>query len=283
MANSECCDLRAMTPLDLQHCHAITKRLQWAHRGEDWAQAFRVSKGLVLQTHGKVIGTAVSCIKGRFSSIGLIAIAPEYQRRGLGRKLTEAVLKLATQNVALAATTEGRALYDSLGFKENGIVVQLTLAQQSAAPTSFDPTLNLREARVEDSVMIHRTYRRATGAYSELLLSDLLTVADTVLVAIGPDGDIVGFCIVRPFGHGTVIGPIVAEGVDVAVCLVRACMDRHSETVLRVDVNNSVAFVDALLKLGFQVVGSAIRMYLGTQPELDRNIYQYSIASQALL
>ncbi|VVE05890.1 GNAT family N-acetyltransferase [Pandoraea terrigena] len=275
--------LRAMGPLDLRQCLDITRRIQWAHRGEDWAQAFRVTRGVVIQSQGRVIGTAVACIKGMFSSIGLIAIDPDFQRRGLGRHLTKAVLDLATQNVSLVATAEGRGLYESLGFKENGTILQLMLSPGDSASRPVEPRSSLRVARTEDSDDIHRLYRLATGAYSQSLLDDLLAVADAVWVVPGRDQEITGFCIVRPFGRGAVVGPIVGQTVEVAVDLIRASMHHFPQTTLRVDVNNNAAFSDALLALGFRTAGSGTRMFLGAPPLRDHAVCQFSLISQALL
>ncbi|WP_250502517.1 GNAT family N-acetyltransferase [Caballeronia sp. AZ7_KS35] len=272
-----------MTPLDLTQCLDITRRLQWAHRGEDWAQAFRVSRGVVIESQGRVIGTALACIKGEFSSIRLVTIDPDFQRRGLGRHLTKAVLDLATKNVSLVATAEGRGLYESLGFKENGTVLQLMFLPGNAATPSVEPGTTLCAARTQDLEAVHRLYRLATGAHSQALVDDLIAGADAVWVVPGVAGEITGFCVVRPLGRGAVIGPIVAQSVEVAVDLVRASVQRFPETTLRVDVNGNAAFADALTELGFRTVSRVIRMFLGTPPSPNDAARQFSLASQALL
>lgn len=275
--------LRAMTPLDLPQCAQLTRRLQWAHRGEDWAQAFRVSKGVVLRAGERVVGTALSCVKGTFSSIGLITVDPDFQRRGLGRCLTKAALGIATRNVTLVATAEGRALYESLGFGENGVVLQLMRSPQALAHVPGQSAPVLRAARTGDVEEIHRLYRLGTGAFSQPLLDDLLATADCVLIAPGHDAETAGFCIVRPFGRGAVVGPIVAQSAELAVALIVESIRRFPQTALRIDVNNHPELADTLIALGFRTVSRVTRMSLGTPPPVDSTFLQYSLASQTLL
>jgi len=52
-----------------------------------------------------------------------IAVAPEFQRKGVGMKLLEWGLKLAREDkvpVTLASTDAGRRLYDKAGFVQEG-------------------------------------------------------------------------------------------------------------------------------------------------------------------
>ncbi|WP_233848697.1 GNAT family N-acetyltransferase [Paraburkholderia sp. HD33-4] len=275
--------VRTMTALDLQQCHDLTRRLRWAHRGEDWAQAFRVSKGLVLEFEGNVVGTAIACVKGDYSSIGLITIDPCFQGRGLGRELTNRVLGVATKNVSLVSTAEGRRLYESLGFEENGVVYQLTASPDDrSVAANHEPARAVRMARAQDFEDIYQLYRSATGVFSKVLLDDLLSTADAVFVAAQAN-NVVGFCIVRPFGQGAVVGPIVADSVELAVDLVAESTRCFRDTTLRIDVNDSDAFAQALVPLGFRAVSRAPKMFLGAVPSTDSALCQYSLASQALL
>lgn len=275
--------LRPMTALDLPHCHELTRRLLWSHRIEDWAQAFRVSKGVVLHSDDQIVGTAVACLKGAHSSIGLITIDPDFQRRGFGRLLTAEVLGMATDNVALVATDAGRGLYESLGFKQTGVVQQLMCySWERSTRTRRRSATQVRKAQPQDLEDIYRLCQSASDAFSKQLMDDLLGTADAVLVA-SHAGAANGFCIVRPFGQGAVIGPIVADAVDVAVDLVAEAMDCVKDTDLRIDSNDIAEFDVALEPLGFRSVSRVARMGIGlpsTTPHVHR---QFSLASQALL
>jgi predicted N-acetyltransferase YhbS len=52
--------------------------------------------------------------------LGLLAVAPKFQRRGIGQKLVQHCQKLAAEDgvpVTLEASVVGRGLYTKLGFK----------------------------------------------------------------------------------------------------------------------------------------------------------------------
>ncbi len=60
-----------------------------------------------------------------------VFVAPEHRRRGLARRLTETILAWCREQglarVVLHASDEGRALYESLGFRTPGNEMRLVL------------------------------------------------------------------------------------------------------------------------------------------------------------
>jgi GNAT superfamily N-acetyltransferase len=73
---------------------------------------------------GRTVGTVGTIGYGAFAYVGLMAVHPEAQRRGVGRALMEHALGwLEARGVGCAildATEEGAPLYRSLGFVETG-------------------------------------------------------------------------------------------------------------------------------------------------------------------
>ena len=59
--------------------------------------------------------------KGRGAHVANIYTEPEYRRRGIARQVMQAILAWCEENamdqVTLAASDEGRALYEALGFR----------------------------------------------------------------------------------------------------------------------------------------------------------------------
>ena len=77
--------------------------------------------GLLLREMWPVPGCARA---GRWAHIGNVYTEPAHRRRGLGRVIMQTILQWCRSNaidhITLAASDDGRALYESLGFAADG-------------------------------------------------------------------------------------------------------------------------------------------------------------------
>lgn len=75
---------------------------------------------VAFDAEGAVAGTATATTYERTGWIGHVFVRPDLRREGLGRQLTGAAIahleKAGCETVLLAATAEGRPLYEALGF-----------------------------------------------------------------------------------------------------------------------------------------------------------------------
>ncbi|MDP1304484.1 histone acetyltransferase, partial [Klebsiella pneumoniae] len=71
---------------------------------------------------------------------------------------------------------------------------------------------------------------------SKLLLA-LLEISEGV--ALDRDGEMLGFALVRRFGHGRVIGPVVAPDAERAKGLIAHWINTYSDSFIRIDVFES--------------------------------------------
>jgi len=149
--------LRAMTMADLPAAHALTDELRWPHRSADWDQAFRHAEGLVAERDGQIVGTGLRLRWGpQHAAIGLIVVAPACQGRRVGHRLMTALLEgLEGCSVLLHATSEGRGLYERLGFVRTGEIRQHQGVAQPAPLIALGPDRRLRPAT-------RPTWRRCT-------------------------------------------------------------------------------------------------------------------------
>jgi ribosomal protein S18 acetylase RimI-like enzyme len=101
--------LREMTAADLPACHGLSQAVSWSHRLEDWQLAFRCGKGWVAEANGRVVGSALYWAWGKkYATLGLVIVSPDFQGRGMGKKLLVTLLgKLEGKTVRLHATPEG--------------------------------------------------------------------------------------------------------------------------------------------------------------------------------
>jgi GNAT superfamily N-acetyltransferase len=114
-------------PIDLEQVqHLFQETAFWARdrRVEDWAIALANSKPVVTAWDGdRLIGFARATSDGIYrATIWDVAIHPDYQGAGLGRKLVETVLMHPHVNRVervYLMTTRQQKFYERIGFEEN--------------------------------------------------------------------------------------------------------------------------------------------------------------------
>lgn len=269
-------DLRPFTDADLPAAHVLSTIFGWPHRLADWAFMARLGSGVAADLGGGLVGTAIAW---PFGAIGLIAVAPTAQRRGLGRRLTAAALdSLGDRTVVLHATAAGLPLYETLGFVAGGTVRQL---QGAAFGTDLMPLAlgrRLRPIGRSDTAPLTALDLAATGLDRTGLMAALLETAGGVV--LDQDGVAIGFALLRRFGRGHVIGPVVAPDPAAAQALVAHLLRQHAGEFIRIDVPESAGLSEWLLKVGLADAGPAIRMVRGPLTAAGP-VQTFALASQA--
>ena len=127
----------ASREIDLQQLQALFQQTAfWAsdRRVEDWAVAIRNSKPMVSVWDGdRLIGFARATSDGIYrASIWDVAIHPDYQGAGLGRKLVETVLMHPHVNRVervYLMTTYQQSFYEHIGFECNSTTTMVLYNQ----------------------------------------------------------------------------------------------------------------------------------------------------------
>ena len=95
--------VRNMTAGDVDTCFTLTQALKWPHRREDWQLAQQLGEGVVIEEHGKLIGSAILWRWGdKAATIGLVIVDNQMQGRGLGKQLMLVIQKSDCKNFTLA-------------------------------------------------------------------------------------------------------------------------------------------------------------------------------------
>jgi predicted N-acetyltransferase YhbS len=198
--------LRAMTAADLDAAHALTAEQRWPHRRADWEQAFRHGEGFVAERDGQVVGTGLRWRWGpRHATVGLVVVSPACQGRRIGHRLMTALLDgLEQHSVLLHATSEGRGLYERLGFVRIGEVRQHQGMAQPSPPIALEPGWRLRPATESDLPALHALDAGARGMPRDALIDELFREAEATVV-LDHDGTAQGFGMLRRFGRGHAI------------------------------------------------------------------------------
>ena len=257
----------------------LSQEMSWPYRIEDWDVALQLGHGFVLQRAGEVIGTAAWWPYGEtHASAGMIIVAKAAQGRGYGARLMDVLLASAhPRTVALNSTTEGIMLYRRRGFVPIGVIHQhqgIPGDRQEAPPSNL-----VRTMAASDFEPVMRLDREATGVERRRMLDRLARSGDGYILQ--RDGIPRGYAISRLFGHGHVIGPVVAESSADARALIEAALARLERRFVRIDTSASSQLGDWLEGLGLQRVGDATTMILGTQPALTGPARLFALANQS--
>jgi predicted N-acetyltransferase YhbS len=256
--------LRAMTAADLSAAHALTDEQRWPHRPADWEQAFRLGEGLVAERDGQVVGTGLRWRWGpRHATVGLIVVAPACQGRRIGHRLMTALLEgLEHHTVLLHATADGRGLYERLGFVRIGEVRQHQGTALPTPPIALGAGWRLRPATKADLPTLRTLDADARGMPRDALIDELFRDADATVV-LDHDAHACGFAMLRRFGRGHAIGPVVAPDAEGAKALIAHLSGLNAGRFTRIDIDFDSGLAEWLETLGLLRVDAPTTMLRG--------------------
>ncbi len=268
---------RTATAADMPAAHALSVHLKWPHREEDWAMVQRTSEGFVAEHAGQLVGVAFACHQGAYSSIGLVIVSDQHQGKGIGRQLMQRCLDAAAPRTPiLNATESGAPLYASMGFVDFARIQQHQGVPQTPAPFAKCRALNLA-----DYPQVIELANAGSGLDRTAVLNDLLPTAEHV-VGIDVDGHLTGCALLRRFGRGHIIGPVVAQDLDQARQLISHLLQLIPGAFVRFDILSECGLADWLESLGLPCVDRAPRMVLGVPPQSRDGIQQFALVTQAI-
>ncbi len=276
--------MRAMTAADLPRTQALSEALRWPHRLVDWEQLFRHAQGLVAEQDGQIVATAQRWLWGeRHATVGLVIVAPACQGRRIGQRLMAALLdRLAQHTVLLHATAEGRGLYERLGFISTGGIRQ---HQGMARPTPLIARASgrrLRPAGTSEAGTLQALDAVARGMPRGALIHDLLASAQASVV-LEQDAEPCGFALLRRFGRGYSLGPVVAPDLEGAKALIAHLVGLNAGHFTRIDIDASGGLTDWLDGLGLPCVDAPVTMVRGPALRIPASAPQgFALVTQAV-
>jgi predicted N-acetyltransferase YhbS len=277
---SDAIALVAFSPDHLDGAVQLSRQAGWPHRPEDWRMALALSQGCVAVSRqdNRVVGSALMTPYGReAATINMVIVDASVRGRGTGRRLMEGVLSLAgDRSLQLVATESGLSLYEKLGFRSSGVVVQ----HQGHVVKSVTAPPGVRAARPDDIAAITELDRAAYGAERRRLIALLADVGS--LAVLERMEQLVGFAALRPFGHGEVIGPVVAANSDDAKLLVSHFLAARAGAFVRIDTAVTTGLGPWLAGIGLAHVGGGIAMRrpIVTAP-VKTAFFTFALANQA--
>jgi GNAT superfamily N-acetyltransferase len=274
---------RGMAEGDIPAAHKLSIAVLWPHRLQDWKFVYEVGAGIVAEDDSGIVGTVMCCAHGSdYASLGMMIVSPERQGQGIGRQLVSRMLKeFGNRTVLLHGTHEGVPLCESLGFTQIGTVHTHQGSVFRAPIVPLGEGERIRPVSSRDEAALTELASRATGVPRRTVIKHLLNVADCV--AIDLYDELIGFAACRKFGHGYVIGPVVAPDLGRAKALIAHWAGTYAGAFVRVDVPGRFALSPWLTEMGMvQVEKTVPAMARGEPPRPDPAMTQYALLSQAI-
>jgi GNAT superfamily N-acetyltransferase len=254
--------LRPMAPADVDAAAELILGNDWGVRREwlEFATTQPECTPIVADVDGEVVGTGVGTANGPVGWIGTIFIAPDRRGRGLGRALTQAIIdrleSAGCRSLALVATSEGRRLYERMGFE---LQSRYHVLQAIGLPPATVPE-GVRVFDPGDLPGIEQLDRAGTGedrAHAIRRYAD----AETTRVTTDEDGAVEGYVLRAPWGGGATI----ARSPDAALRILTARRRAAGpEGRVRLGIlDENAEGLARLMDMGLRLTWSAPRMVRG--------------------
>jgi GNAT superfamily N-acetyltransferase len=273
--------IRVMTAADAPHAATLAAKVGWSHTSETWDRCIRWSGSgsfCIVDGDELVATTTVLTYSQELAWIGMVITHPDYQRRGLARRLMQKALAdlqdCGIKRVMLDASQLGYPLYADLGFRP---LYKIEVLSGQAVELSSDSII--RDVTPADIDGVVRLDGRLFSLPRPQLIGEL--AAPGTCWVDGEPGNLQGYVMVSPNRLGFSIGPWYHQTPDGAETLLRRALMAVNGQDVRVNVPeiNSNARSIAL-RCGLTSNRFVTRMILGSDPPGDMG-RQYGVASFA--
>ncbi|MEV6793799.1 GNAT family N-acetyltransferase [Streptomyces sp. NPDC051320] len=234
--------IRRLNPGDLHSCADLSENRGWPREEHKWSLLLAAGTGYGIDDpQGKGLGTAcvVTSYRGigagdpGLAAIGMVLVAEEYTRQGIGRRLMKHVLAAYPETpLSLHATPYGQPLYEELGFLATG---RAEMIRGRFRPHGPAPKAATRPATARDLQAILRLDGEVFGVDRTQMITRLPAFADQFRVAEDATG-VTGYAAAWPTAANDVVGPLVARDTETAKALI-ASLAAGTDRPLRTDID----------------------------------------------
>ena len=207
--------VRDLKESELDFAKKLTDQENWSNSVEDWNRLFRISIPLMAYDNDNLLGVATPFDYGNLGMIGNVVVSSKHRGKGVGQALLkESMQRLESCNsVRVHSNMDVISFYKDLGFMAEGMS---TLFRLDADMKSFQPF----EIGTDENIV------PAKGYWDEILAMDLRQfgadrsqflkeindyIPECSFVALGKDGDVKGFIMVKGEDNEYEIGPWIVE------------------------------------------------------------------------
>jgi predicted N-acetyltransferase YhbS len=205
---------------------------------------------VVVEDGGSVVGTGccVAYPDGKFGWIGLVATAPDFQRRGIGTAITEYLAEVLTGHgcaSVLDASAAGGPVYERIGFADHGLTKVMEFAGGDARPVGDDECVPLT---AEDIDEVARFDAPRFGASRRDLIAKLVDQHADRSFVLRRRGKVAGWIVAQQ----TSLAPVVGDTSEALTSLIAAALQLKWPSPPRVTVPPESGHIATLQRLGFE-------------------------------
>ncbi|MGW6455972.1 GNAT family N-acetyltransferase [Streptomyces sp. NPDC055078] len=230
--------IRRLTLDDLLACADLAENRGWAREENRWSLLLTAGTGYGIDDpsgKGLVSSCVLTSYGPRLSAIGMMLVAKEYARQGIGRRMMRHVIEEAGSTpLTLYATPYGQPLYEELGFSAVGRA-EMIHGRLTAPALTAATSVAIRPATAEDLSAIVRLDTEVFGLDRTHMIARLPAFADHLRVA-EENGVLTGYAAAWPSMGTHVIGPLIAHGTATAKALI-ASLGAATDRPLRTDID----------------------------------------------
>jgi GNAT superfamily N-acetyltransferase len=221
----------------------------------------------IAELEGKPVGCASAvAYDDKFGFLGLYVVKPEFQKKGIGMKLTEKCLEhLGDRNIGLDGVVENeekyrkvmkfRSAYSNLRFEGKG------------GGKSPDGLIKISEVPFEKLLEYDR---RMFPAPRFGFLKKWINQPDSYAYAALKMGELIGYGVIRKCWAGYKIGPLFADDQSIAEQIFRALRASVPEETIYLDVPEpNKEAMELAKKYQMNVMFRTIRMYSQKKPDIE--------------
>jgi ribosomal protein S18 acetylase RimI-like enzyme len=207
--------LRPMTAADVDAAVALALAQGWRNRSLFYEFVLRVptAQTLVAAADGRLVATGLATVNGPVGWLGAIVVAGEFRRRGIGRAMTEELMRrlraAGCETLSLEATDAGRPMYERMGFRLATHYHQLQADHLDDRPLP-PPGSHVRPLRRADLPAVFALDRLATGEDRSAALEVL---AEAGGWALDRDDSLAGFLLPSERAYGAAIASRPEDGI----------------------------------------------------------------------
>ena len=271
-------------PTDRGRLHELTVSVFWPHRDSDLDLLMKLGAGYIaLDEIGRPLGSAMHFKMGEnFAMLGMMVTPPRLQAQGGGRFLLQRIMAdCEGRDMRLNATRSGYRLYLSAGFQHVTTVYQHQ--GHLGTPPAVDalPGVDLSPITPDDRAAVRQMDQVAFGADRQTVIDALLDVSTGMIAT--RSGAPCGVALMRRFGKGHVIGPLVAESEVLAVQMVSELLRQVPGHFVRLDTPCQGALLTGFLTAaGIPRFDTVTEMRLGGSPRATEGLVTYALAAHSL-
>lgn len=255
---------------------ALSRGVGWKDVDSEWRVLHAAARVLGVREQGRLVAQGALGDYGSAASLAKMVVAPEFQGRGLGRRLLDALIAEPVARgvpIGLCATDLGRPLYEKAGFSVSGELMIL-LGVPSLGTTRSGAVVPLSDAATAIGLE-----RRFVACDRSRMLRARFDEADACFCSA--DEREPGFVLASRFEGAALVGPLLATSEGVARQLVAAVCAALPGPI-RIDVPlQHASFRRWLVELGLREQSLRVEMARGAASVPWQAPERYALGTQA--